>query len=260
MTQNRRDPAAEQKPAERPAKPAAAAEAAVRQAVDGDQVAAYLRRHPDFLAERPELLDVLSAPARPALAGAGRGVIDLQQAMVERLRGENEALRRSHEELLVTLRGNQHAQTRTQHAALALLRARSFEHLIETVATDLTAILDLDIVTICVEPAADSPAPVRTRGVLRVAPGTVAALLGPGKTIRLEAELPGDPTLFGPAAGVVQSQALVRLDVSSATPPTLLALGSRQPGHFQPSQGTELLAFLAQVLESQLRAWLDLPE
>lgn len=180
--------------------------------------------------------------------------------MVERLRRENDALRRSHEDLLLTLRSNQHVQSRTQQAALALLQARSFEHLIETVATDLVAVLDLDAVTICVEPALDSPAEVRTRGVLRVPPGTVTALLGPGKTIRLEAELPGDPSLFGPAAGIVQSQALVRLEVSSATPPSLLALGSRQPGHFQPSQGTELLGFLAQVLESQLRAWLDLPE
>ncbi|MEX0760658.1 MAG: DUF484 family protein [Tistlia sp.] len=258
MTQNRRDPAAEQKSAE--ARPSATGEPLARQAVDDDQVAAYLRRHPDFLAERPDLLDVLSAPARPAVAAAGPGVVDLQQAMVERLRHENEALRRSHEDLLLTLRSNQHAQSRTQQGALALLSARSFEHLIETVATDLTAILDLDAVTICVEPAIDSPSEVRTRGVLRVAPGAVTALLGPGKTIRLEAELPGDPSLFGPTAGIVQSQALVRLQVSSATPPSLLALGSRQPGHFQPSQGTELLAFLGQVLESQLRAWLELPE
>ncbi len=265
MTQNRRDPAAEdQKPAgaRKPAEPESDTAQAplARQAIDADLVAAYLRRHPDFLAERAELLDVLTAPTRPALAGAGRGVVDLQQAMVERLRQENDELRRSHEDLLLTLRGNQNVQSRIQQAALALLRARSFEHLIETVATDLTAMLDLDIVTICVEPSADAPSPVRTRGVLRVPQGTVTALLGPGKTIRLEAEMPGDATLFGPAAGLVQSQALVRLAVSSATPPTLLALGSRHPGHFEPSQGTELLSFLAQVLESQLRAWLDLPE
>lgn len=252
MTQNRRDPAAEQKPVE--------PEPIARQAVDGDLVAAYLRRHPEFLAERPELLDVLTAPARPAVAAGGPAVVDLQQAMVERLRRENEEMRRSHQELLLTLRGNQAIQSRIQQAALALLHARSFEHLIETVATDLSAILDLDAVTICVEPAVDAPSEVRTRGVLRVPQGTVAALLGPGKSIRLEAEMAGDPLLFGPGAGLVQSQALVRLDVSSATPPTLLALGSRQVGHFQPSQGTELLAFLAQVLESQLRAWLDLPE
>ena len=253
VTQNRRDPAAEQKSIE-PAEPVA------RQAVDGDQVAAYLRRHPEFLAEHPELLDVLLPPARPAVTAAGASVVDLQQAMVERLRQENEEMRRSHQELLLTLRGNQAIQSRIQQAALALLHARSFEHLIETVATDLAAILDLDAVTICVEPAADAPSQVRTRGVLRVPQGTVAALVGPGKTIRLESEMAGDPLLFGPGAGLVQSQALVRLEVSSATPPTLLALGSRQEGHFQPSQGTELLSFLAQVLESQLRAWLDLPE
>ena len=63
----------------------------------------------------------------------------------------------------------------------------------------------------------------------------------------------------GAAAGLVRSDALIRLDIAEAAPPTLIAFGSRQPDHFHPGQGTELLNFLARVLEITIRAWLDLP-
>jgi uncharacterized protein YigA (DUF484 family) len=39
----------------------------------------------------------------------------------------------------------------------------------------------------------------------------------------------------------------------------LLALGSRVEGRFDPSQGTELLGFLARILELCIRTWLELP-
>jgi uncharacterized protein YigA (DUF484 family) len=66
--------------------------------------------------------------------------------------------------------------------------------------------------------------------------------------------------IFGAAAGLVASQALIRLEISPATPPALLALGARQPDQFHQGQGTELLTFLAGVLENCIRAWLDLPD
>ena len=57
---------------------------ALAQPVSADQVAGYLRHHPDFLGDYPELLDVLTPPKRDR----GEGVVDLQQFMVERLRRE----------------------------------------------------------------------------------------------------------------------------------------------------------------------------
>ena len=57
----------------------------------------------------------------------------------------------------------------------------------------------------------------------------------------------------------VRSDALIRLRISTNTPPALLALGSRQTGAFHAGQGTELLTFLSKVLEVSFRAWLHLP-
>jgi len=64
--------------------------------------------------------------------------------------------------------------------------------------------------------------------------------------------------VFGPAAGLVRSDALIRLSVGQNVPLGLLVFGTRHPGYFNAGQGTELLVFLARVLEHCLRQWLGL--
>jgi uncharacterized protein YigA (DUF484 family) len=219
-------------------------------------VADYLRRHPDFIGQNPELLDVIQAPARDC----GEGVVDLQQYMVEHLRGELAELSAARDDLVVTGRNNLSAQARVHKAILALLAAKNFEHFIETLTTDLAVILDLDAVTIGVEQNGQGCARAQTAGVYRLEPDTVDQLIGPGQTIALRAQVHGDPAIFGPGAGLVASDALLRLSISGISPTALLALGSRQPDQFHPGQGTELLNFLARVVESCIRGWLNLPE
>lgn len=220
------------------------------------QVAAYLRRHPDFLQRNPELLDAMAPPGRDK----GDGVIDLQQVMVERLRGELGETQRQRDELLAMGRGNLASQARIHKVVLDLLAARSFERLIETVTTDLAIALDLDIVALCVERPGDGAPTPPVAGVKCLEPGSVEAIFGPGRSILLRSEVSGDPEVFGSAAGLVASEAMMRLTISSATPPALLAFGARQSDHFYDGQGTELLVFLAQAIERLIRAWLELPE
>ncbi|WP_162906709.1 DUF484 family protein [Algihabitans albus] len=232
-------------------------ENAPRRTLGAGEVAAYLRRHPDFLKRHPELLDAMVTPVR----ATGDGVLDFQQAMVERLRREVAQALETRDELVSLSRANALAQQRLHRGLLGLLAARSFEHLIETLTTDLTLALDVDVVSLCVEPSemALSP-PKRPVGVYRLEAGTVEALLGPSKRVRLIGDTPGDAGVFPTAAGLVRSSALVRLNIGPTTPPALIGLGSRDPGHFEEGQGTELLGFLGQAVEHLVRAWLDLPE
>ncbi|MEX0923604.1 MAG: DUF484 family protein [Rhodovibrionaceae bacterium] len=220
------------------------------------QVAAFLRRHPDFLRRNPELLDAMQPPGRDK----GAGVVDLQQVMVERLREELGEARQQRDELLAMGRGNLASQARIHKVMLDLLAARSFERLIETVTTDLAIALDLDIVALCVERPGDGAPTPPVAGVKCLEPGSVDAIFGPGRSILLHSDVSGDPEIFGSAAGLVASEAMMRLTISSATPPALLAFGARQTDHFHDGQGTELLAFLAQAIERLIRAWLELPE
>ncbi len=222
-------------------------------------VAAYLRRHPDFLSARPDLVAVLTPPEREL----GEGVIDLQRFMVDRLRADVARLKLNQRKLIATSRNNLGSQAKVHAAVLALLSATTFEHLISVVTDEMTLLLDIDAVGLCVETSHGGADHLSSsgNGVQLLEPGAVDDLLGENKAVLLRADVSGDPALFGSAAaGLVRSDALVRLNVSSAAPIGLLALGARRPGVFHPGQGTELLSFLAHVIEYSIRAWLDLPE
>jgi uncharacterized protein YigA (DUF484 family) len=215
-------------------------------------VTAYLRRHPDFLAEHPELLAILTPPSHRR----GDNIVDMQHFMVERLKGDVHRLKSQQRALIATSRSNLSSQQRIHAAVLALLAATSFEQLIQTVTTDLAVLIDIDVVTLCIESSngfARAPLP----GLQLLEPGDVDALLGPTRDALLEDDVAGDAAIFGSGAGLVHSEALLRLTVAKA-PPGLLALGARRPGKFKPGQGTELLCFLAQTLGVTIAQWLDL--
>jgi len=160
----------------------------------------------------------------------------------------------------VTGRCNLSAQARVHKATLALLKARSFEHFIETLTTDLAVVLDLDVVVIGVEQATNGRAAPAAAGVVPLSPKMVDRLIGPGQNLVLRDNVAGDAAIFGPGAGLVRSEALIRLSFGRTAPAALLAFGSRDDNHFQPGQGTELLSFLARVIETSIRGWLNLPE
>jgi uncharacterized protein len=116
------------------------------------------------------------------------------------------------------------------------------------------------VVSLCIE-GADAPLPrIGMGGVHLLEPGTVDRLLGAKRAVLLRADADPEESVFGGAASLVRSDALVRLAVGSTTPAGLIAFGTRHPGFFNGSQGTELLTFLAHVLEHCIRGWLDLPE
>ncbi len=83
--------------------------------------------------------------------------------------------------------------------------------------------------------------------------------MGPGQDVVLRADIEGDKVLYGSGTGLVASEALLRLHASPEAPAGLLALGARHTTRFDPEQGSELLGFLAQVLELCIRTWLGLP-
>jgi hypothetical protein len=223
-------------------------------APSAEAVAAFLAARPDFLADHPDLLDTLILPE----AGGGDGVVDLRAHLVQRQRDEIDRLKRQQRAIVSATRANQNTQQRIHSAILFLLDAESFEHLIQAIGTDLAVLLDLDAAVLSVENEGDDRPPPLRSGVRVLPPGTIDHLLG-GAAHRLDGEIEGDETVFGPAAGLVKSQALIRLDVSSETPPALLALGSRDPEMFQNGMRTDLMGFLANVLQRCIRDWLDLP-
>ncbi len=217
-------------------------------------VAAYLSAHPDFLTRHPDLMARLTPPPD----GDDGRVVDLRTYLVQRLRTESDRLKQDRRALISATRANQNSQHRVHAAILFLLDAESFEQLIQIITTDLAVLLDLDVVGLVVESNGSDIPQVLISGVRVVPEGVVDDWLS-GMDVRLEGGIRGDARLFGPGAGLVRSQALLRLNVSSETPPCLLSLGSREPDMFHAGLRTDLLSFLGRVLERCIRSWLDLP-
>ncbi|MGB8843512.1 MAG: DUF484 family protein [Aliidongia sp.] len=221
-------------------------------AIASTEIASYLRQHPEFLIEHPDLLATLTPPKHRR----GDNIVDMQHFMVERLKTDLHRVESQQAALIATSRSNLSSQQRIHAAVLALLSATSFEQLIQTVTTDLAVLLGIDVVTICVESANGTMRPPLP-GLHLLERGTVDALLGQKRDVLLEDAVAGDAAIFGAGAGLVQSEALLRLNVAMA-PPGLLALGARSAGTFKPGQGTELLCFLARALAITISQWLDI--
>lgn len=223
--------------------------------ITAGQVADYLREHPDFLKRHPELLDLQMVPARRR----GDGVVDLQQFMVEQLRRDVARLKADQEDLLANSRDNLSTQDRIHKATLALLAAQDLRQLVDVIGTDLAVMLDVDAVALCLETTNQLGGLEGADGVQALATGTVDRLLGPDCIVLLRDDTVGDPAIFDSGAGLVRSDALIRLGADGHGPAGLIAFGTRHPGYFDSGQGTELLTFLGRIVSHCLCQWLPAP-
>lgn len=211
-----------------------------------EQVVAFLKANPDFLTRHGDIIAKMAPPTR---FDAGN-VVDLQQYMIGRLHDELDQMRGCAEHLITTSRSNMSIQNRTIEAVLTTLDAADMEGLAQVMAEDYPALLDVDVCCLGFETgehAAILP------GVQPLPPNLLDQVIGPNE-VMLRGHSHGDPVIFGDAASLVESFALVRLDPPGC-PPGLLALGSRNERTFHTSQGTELLSFLARVLEDCISRW-----
>lgn len=216
---------------------------------EGD-VVAYLRRNPRLLLNNP---DILSAIAPETRFETDTVVVDMQRFVVERLRRQVDDLKASSDSLVSTTRSNMSLVERSMECALALLYARDFNELAQVLHDDVPVHLGVDAVSIGFE--ADS-IPAEAGHIIRtLAPGTVAALVPGDVSTRIRAETEGETMLYGSAAGLVRSDALVALPDGEGLPAGLFAVGCRNPGHFEPGQGTELIAFLGHVTRYAVGRW-----
>lgn len=211
-----------------------------------EAVLRFLQENPGFLAQYPELLS-------PAEETEGN-VVDFQQLMVQKLRRDKKNVEERHRMLIDNARSNMTIQSRIHAAILRLMEADTLEEMAESITGELPLMLEVDAVTLVLETSAVLPKSLTTQ-IRIVDPGMVDQWLGDRDSL-LEANVPGDPRLFGPAARLVKSQALLRLNIAQNQPDGMLVFGSRDPLLFTDGLGTELVGFLADAAERLVRRFL----
>ncbi len=226
--------------------------------VRADEVIDYLASHPDFFAAHPDVLAKLVPPATQKHSRSN-SVVDFQHFMLRRLQTDLARGVEERQDMIAHARTNLNLLTRIHACVLALLEAESFEEMITSVTGDLAVYLDVDIAALMIE-ADDPEVLAMSRADIRIVPpGSVDFWMG-RKDVLLRSDIEGDPEIYGEGAGLVRSEALLRLEASRHAPVGMLAFGSRSHELFQDGQGTELVGFLARVVERCIRSWLDLPE
>lgn len=215
----------------------------------------YLRQHPDFLEQHIDLLDILIPPSSGT---TGEGVVDFQTILVEKLKADKNRIFNEQRELIETATYNMDNWARIQSAALALLEAEDFEDFVNIIAQDFPVILDVETCCLVLEAYGDEIPAFKHPCLNILKPGAVRDRLGKGGYACLQGNVYGDEDIYGPSAGLVRSEALVRLDIAPKSHKGLLAFGSGDADTFHPDQGIEQISFLAQVVERFVRQFINL--
>jgi len=215
----------------------------------------YLQQHSDFFTRHPQVLAGLSAPER----NHGDGIVDMQRFLLERRAEEMEEMRDCALEVIETSRSNMSTQTRTHAATLAAIGTNTLDALIHIINNDLPFLLDVDVVCLGLENNVTTLHGHQDNTWMNLDHGTIDLIMNSDEHIHLSRSLSDfDKALFGEASALVQSAAFARLRPGNDLPEWVLMLGSRTDA-FHPGQGTELISFLARVLEASLSRLLAPP-
>jgi uncharacterized protein YigA (DUF484 family) len=241
-------------------------ETSVKEAPSATEIASYLRRHPEFLSEYPDIALTLAVPRDQG------STTSLASYQLDVLRDKNHELSRRLRELIEIAHENEQLMVRVHMLTVALMRERSLYDSARRVVAGLTEDFHTDLVRLVLfrAPGADLPAALGedfhsslVRVVLfRAADADLAAaewlILAPGGVAELPAFAEflkrGEPLcgrlqaeklkfLFGAHAAEVRSSVLVPIDGTG-----MLAIGSGDTNRFHPGMGTLFVRLIAEAI------------
>ena len=208
------------------------------------EVAAWLRRHPDFLKQFPDLALTLVVPRADGPAAS------LASYQLEVLRDKNRELNRRLQELFANAQDNERLAVRTHQLALALNRQTDPAGVASTMAASLAEDFQGDLVRMVLH----RPVPglehadwlqVIAADDARLAPFRDCLTDGEPLSGRLQPEK--NALLYGERAGEVQSSALLSMPGAG-----LVAVGSRDANRFYPGMGTLFLRMMGESFATAL--------
>ncbi len=208
------------------------------------EVAAWLRHHPKFLQQFPDLAVSMVVPREEGPAAS------LASYQLEVLRDKNRELSRRLQDLYDVAQDNERLAVQTQQLTLALLRESTAAGTVRAMAATLTEDFNGDLVRIVLfAPVAGLDdvdwLQVIARDDRVLAPFRDCLASGEPLCGRLHPDK--QALLYGTRAEDVQSGALLPLDGVG-----LVAVGSHEPNRFYPGMGTLFLRMMGEAFAAAL--------
>jgi uncharacterized protein YigA (DUF484 family) len=220
------------------------ADLTLKQSLEAMDIAEYLRQHPRFLENFPDVATELVMPREHGPAAS------LAAYQLEALRARNRELNERLAELVAIAGDNEQLMVRVHTLTVGLLRDNTLADVLKSFVAALNEDFDTALVRVLLfRDGAELP---RAEWLICVPEGAGAL---PAFTDFLAR---GEPAcgrlaqekldrLFGGQAAKVQSAALLKIGDAG-----LLAIGSDDPNRFHPGIGTLFLKLIAQALDAAI--------
>jgi uncharacterized protein YigA (DUF484 family) len=217
---------------------------------------------PEVILEDKEVMSALVTANERQMGG---NVVDMRGIAMERLESRLDRLEETHRSVIAAAYENLAGTNQIHRAILRMLDPEKFGDFLRNLDGDVADILNVDCVRLVLETVQDGNDPTikRLGDVLNVAePGFITTYLASSRNtdprqVTLRQVTPDSGALYGDAANWIHSEAALVLDLGKGRLPGMLLMGSEDPHHFQPNQGTDLLAFFGGVFERSMRRWLS---
>lgn len=213
----------------------------VKEAPSPNEVASFLRRHPEFLSEYPDIALTLMVPRDQ---GATTSLASYQ---LEALRDKNRELSQRLRELIEIAHENEQLMVRVHSLTVALMRERTFGDTVRRVMAALSEDFHSNRLRLVLFRAPCTELPVAEW--LISAPSGANELPAFAEFLRRGEPLCGRllpekiEFLFGKQAADVRSSVLVSLHGRG-----MLAIGSDDPNRFHPGMGTVFVRLIAEAI------------
>ena len=217
----------------------------VKEGLTAMEIASYLRRHPGFLSEFPDIALTLLVPREQG------STTSLASYQLEVLRDKNHELSQRLHELIATATDNEQLVVRVHSLTVALMREKSLSDTVRRVVAGLTEDFHTELVRLALFRAPSEALPaadwliVAPRDDTRWAPfeeflKRTEPLCGRLQPEKLDA-------LFGAKSDEVKSAVLVPIDGIG-----MLAIGSSDANRFHPGMGTVFLKLIAEAIAAAI--------
>ncbi|HEU0307545.1 MAG TPA: DUF484 family protein [Lysobacter sp.] len=230
----------------------------VTEKLGAHEIAAWLRRHPQFLRQFPDLALSLVVPRDEGPAAS------LASYQLDVLRDKNRELSRRLQDLFANAQENERLAVRTHQLTLALMKQGSAADTLRAMAATLAEDFNGDLVRIVLVQPDGIPGLEEADWLQHIAADD--ARLHPFRDFIAEGEpLCGrlqpekHALLYGMRAEEVQSSALLPVVLRQVQDEraivALVAVGSRDPNRFFPGMGTLFLRMMGEALAVALKRY-----